>query len=158
MVSAQAATDLTFRRHAQDLRETWQAKVLAAATGKLGAVVLSVLAHNFDDEMPVLLRVVFPGFTSITAPFLMSAGKIAKTSHVCADVCRRDGEIVKMAILFRNTLELQSEMRRLADRVKLSDRDRNALFGAVKNWLVCDYRLDPTMDPKDPDARRLVAN
>lgn len=136
----------------------WQAKVLAAAQGKLGAVVLSVLAHNFDDEMPVLLRVVFPGFTTITAPFLVSAGKVAKTGHVCADVAKRDGEIVKMAILFRDTLELQSEMRRLADRVKLSDGDRNALFGAVKRWLVCDYRLDPTMDPKDPDARRLVVN
>lgn len=136
----------------------WQAKVLAAAQGKLGAVVLSVLAHNFDDEMLVLLRVVFPGFTTITAPFLVSAGKVAKTGHVCADVAKRDGEIVKMAILFRDTLELQTEMRRLADRVKLSDGDRNALFGAVKRWLVCDYRLDPTMDPKDPDARRLVVN
>lgn len=136
----------------------WQAKVLAEAKGKLGAVVLSVLAHNFDDEMPVLLRVVFPGFTTITAPFLISSGKVAKTGHVCADVAKRDGEIVKMAILFRDTLELQTEMRRLADRVKLSDGDRNALFGAVKRWLVCDYRLDPTMDPADPDARRLVVN
>lgn len=152
------ATDLTWRRHADELRQTWQGKVLGAAQGKLGAVVLSVLAHNFDDEMSVLLRVVFPGFTTITAPFLISAGKVAKTGHVCADVAKRDGTIVKMAILYRDTLALQSDMRRLADLVKLSDRDRNALFGAVKNWLVCDYRLDPTMDPKDPDARRLVVH
>jgi hypothetical protein len=58
-----------------DLMATWQARTLRAAQGKTAAVLLSVLAHNYDDQMLPLLQVVFPGFTSITAPFLSSAGR-----------------------------------------------------------------------------------
>jgi hypothetical protein len=143
-------------RHAQDLLNTWQARILRIATHKLGAVVLSVLAHNYDDAMPVLLRLVFPGFYSIKAPFLCTAGKIAKTGHVCADVVTRDGQIVKMAAIYRDTREMESAFRRLADRLKLPDSDRVEMFNAVKKWVVCDYRLDPNMDPMDPDAKRLI--
>ena len=53
-------------------------------------------------------------------------------------------------------LALRNDFRRLADKIKLSDADRVELFAAVKNWVVADRRLDPTMDPKDPDAKRLV--
>jgi hypothetical protein len=150
--------ELSPLQHADELRQSWQGRALAAASDKTGAVVLSVLAHNFDDAMPILLRAVFPGFTSIAAPFLISAGKVAKTGHVCADVARKDGKIARMTVLYRDVRALQNDFRRLADRCRLSDGDRNALFGAVKRWLVCDYRLDPTMDPRDPDARRLTVN
>jgi hypothetical protein len=153
-----AAIDLDFRRHAQDLRETWQARLLACAEGKMGAVVLSVLAHNFDDAMPVLLRLVFPGFTTITAPFFCSAGKVAKTGQVCADMVTRDGSIVKMAAIFRDTRQMEGQFRRLADRLHLTDAERVEMFAAVKRWVVADFRLDPTMDPQDPDARRLVVH
>jgi hypothetical protein len=30
------------------------------------------------------------------------------------------------------------------------------MFAAVKRWVVADRRLDPNMDPQDPDAKRLV--
>jgi hypothetical protein len=65
--------------------------VLAASSaclrgGHLGAVVLSVLAHNYDEAMPTLLRLVFPGFTSIAAPFYCSAAKVDKAGRIVADV------------------------------------------------------------------------
>lgn len=151
------APDLDFRRHYAALAETWQAKVLRAADGRLGAVVLSVLAHSFDDAMPTLLRVVFPGFTSIAAPFYCSAGKIAWSGHVCADLVTKDGQIIKMSAVFRDLRQMERKFRRLADGLKLSDQDRLELFTAVRRWVVADYRLDPTMDPADPDARRLVS-
>jgi hypothetical protein len=156
--SAPRIEDLDVRRHAQDLRQTWQGRVLAAASGPMGAVVLSVLAHNFDDAMPMLLRVVFPGFTSISAPFFCTAAKVAKSGHVCADLVTRDGQIVKMFAIFRDTKAMETEFRRLADALKLDDSDRTALFAAAKRWVVADYRLDPTMDPQDPDAKRLTLN
>lgn len=150
------AIELDHKRHADELRETWQARVLRETNNSyLGAVVLSVLAHNFDDAMPVLLRVVFPNFKGITAPFLTSAGKIAKTGSVVADVISKDGQLVKNAFIFPNTAFMQRKFREVADKLKLSDVDRLGLFAAIGKWLVCDYRLDPTMDPKDPDARRL---
>lgn len=153
-----ALENLDVRRHAQDLRDTWQARVLKHASGKLGAVVLSMLAHNFDDAMPILLRVVFPGFTTITAPFFCSAGKVAKTGHVCADIVTKDGEIIRMFAIFRSVTQMEWDFRRIADRLALTDTERKEMFVALRRWLVCDYRIDPTMDPRDPDAARLVVH
>ena len=143
-------------RLAIDLRDTWQGRALAAATGKTAAVLLSVLAHNYDDALLPLLQVVFPGFTSISAPFFCTAGKVAKSGHVVANMVTRTGRVQKDFPVYRNIFEMQNDFRRLADQTKLSDADRIELFAAVKNWVVADRRLDPTFDPKDPDAKRLV--
>jgi hypothetical protein len=169
--SVQAVADLDFRRHAQDLRRTWQAGALAQALipgeftpprDKIGMCMLSVLAHNYsdprEDALAVLLRVVFPAFKSIGAPFLCSAAKIAKTGHVMADMIARDGHIVKNQALFRSTKQMEGEFRKFADGLRLDDAEREELFAAVKRWVVCDYRLDPQMDPADPDAARLTVN
>jgi hypothetical protein len=121
----------------------------------MGAVVLSVLSHNFDDAMPALLRLVFPGFTSIAAPFYCTAGKVDKSGRVVADVVTKHGLVVKDAEVFASEEKLRDEFRRLADRLKLSDPDRIELFKCVQRWVVADRRLDPTFDPKDPDAKRL---
>lgn len=156
MVELAPATDLDHKRHADELRETWQYRVmLATAKHKLGAVMLSVIAHNFDDAMPVLLRIAFPGFTGLTPPFLSSAGKIDRAGRVVGDVVAPDGVIIRNCPLFRSVKDLETAFRQVADRLKLNDADRLGLFAAIGKWLVCDYRLDPTMDPKDPDARRL---
>lgn len=144
------------QRLAFDLMATWQAQTLRAAEGRTAAVLLSVLAHNYDEQMLPLLQVVFPGFTSITAPFLSSAGRVMKNGAIVADVVRPTGKIDKRKVIYRNELELRDDFRRLADRIKLSDQDREQLFIAVQKWVVADYRLDPAMDPKDPDAKRLV--
>lgn len=166
----QAATDpivdIAFRRHAQELRDAWQGRLLArslvlnAGSAKprdpLGACVLSILAHNFDAAMPVLLRVVFPGFVSVAPPFLVSCARIAKTGHLMADLFTRDGQIAKNQIVFRSTRQMEGALRRLADEARLNDADRVEFFEAAKRWVVADYRLDPTMNPADPDAKRLV--
>lgn len=139
-----------------DIRSTWQARTLCAASGKTAAVLLSVLAHNYDDQMLVLLQVCFPGFTSITAPFLSSAGRIMKNGAVVADRVSATGAINKKYVLYRSEIELRDDFRRLADRLRLSDQDRRQLFIAVQKWVVADHRLDPAMDPQDPEAKRLV--
>jgi len=139
-----------------DLRASWQARVLAAVGGHMGAVVTSVLAHNFDEAMPTLLRLVFPGFTSIAAPFYCTAAKIAKSGHIVADAVTRDGRIVKDAKVFENELQMRDAFRKLADHLKLNDADRIELFKCVQRWVVADRRLDPAFDPQDPEAKRLV--
>lgn len=141
--------------HAQELRETWQARALAQAEGKTAAVLLSILAHSWDEAMPVLLRAVFPNFTSIGTPFLCSAGKIAKTGVVCADMVTNNAQIVTMAQLYDSERDLEKDFRELADTLKLGDSDRVEMFAAIKRWIVCDFRLDPNFDPADPDAKRL---
>lgn len=152
------------RRHAQDLRETWQCRVLAAAAhdgeavtprDKLGMCIVSMLAHNFDQAVPVLMLAVFPSYKGLGLPSLTSAAKIARGGQVMADFIDRDGRRFKNQALFQNTTHMERDFRQLADRLKLSDGDREELFAAVKRWVVADYRLDPTMNPQDPDARRL---
>lgn len=152
-----AVESLDPRRHAQDLAETWQARALVHTQRQhIGAVLLSVLAHNYDDAMPVLLRVAFPGFQSIKPPFLCSAAKVAKSGHIVAGVINTDGSITKQRAIYRSEGCLRDDFRRLADRLKLSDRERNEMFGCVRRWVVADTRLDPTFDPQDPDAKRIV--
>ncbi len=153
--------ELDFNRHAQDLRETWQGRALREThdKGQFGAIVLSVLAHNFDDMLFRLLQAVFPGFVTITAPFICSAAKINKRGQVVADVVlRNSADVRKDYVLYSSSRYLEAAFRRLADRLKFDDDDRRQLFAAAKNWVVADRRLDPAMDPADPDARRLVVH
>src|SRR5258708_18903219 len=90
----EAIAELDFNRHVQDLRETWQGRALRATHGSfnwpgrtnMGAVILSVLAHNFDDAFFVLLKAVFPDIGGIRAPFICSAAKIRSEEHTSADV------------------------------------------------------------------------
>lgn len=149
--------DLTASKHADEMREMWQGRVLARTLDEpLGAVVMSVLAHSYDDAMPVLLRVVIPNFEGIRPPFICSAAKIAKTGAIVADVATSIGTIAKDTVIARSSASLRSTFRRLADELKLADDDRRELFGAVQRWVVADRRLDPNMDPADPEAKRLV--
>lgn len=135
-------------------RDTWQARSLAAAEGKTAAVLLSVLAHNYEDSLMLICRAIGLS-TFLPTPFLVSIGKVNHDGSVIAKVQQKDGEIEWWS-LYPSELALRDDFRRLADRLKLSDADRVELFDAVKRWLPADRRLDPAMDPKDPDAKRLV--
>ena len=145
-------------RHMRDLRATWQGRALGHATGQMAAVMLSVLAHNYEGALPVLLTIVFPGFAGVRAPFFCSAARIMQSGQVAADLVTKTGRLVKRAEVFKSELAMQDAFRRLADEIKASDRERVELFDAVKNWVVADFRLDPTMDRNDPDAKHSTLN
>jgi hypothetical protein len=144
-------------RDAELLRQSWQSRVLLHAKGQDFNVVLSMLAHSYDDAMLRLLRITFRGFYSIRTPFLCSAGKIDKWGSVYADEVTEYGRVLKK-LLYPSETHFRDAMRRLADRLKLTDAERVEMLAVARRWVVCDYRLDPTMDPRDPDAKRLVAN
>lgn len=147
---------MDFNTDVAELRETWQVRALMATQNDpIGTTLLSVLAHSYDDAMHVLMRVAFPGFTSIRPPFLCTAGKVAKTGAVVADLVTNDGNILKDFVLWNTERSLRDAFRRLADRLRFNDKDRTEMFKCVQRWVVADRRLDPTMDPKDPDAKRL---
>lgn len=145
-----------------DLRSSWQCRALAGTESKLQAVVMSVLAHNFDEAMPVLMQFAFPGFRPGHEPMrhalICSAARVDKAGRIVADVVSRYGSKTKDFVLFGSERQMQGAFRRLADMMKLDDHQRIEMFHAVQRWVVADRRLDPTMDPKDPDAKRLAAN
>lgn len=146
---------------ADELRDSWQGRMLEYVqhNEQLGPVVLSLLADNYDDTMPFLLRAVFPGATGIRSPFYCTNPKINKRGHIVADMIERDGAKTKDRVIFVTELQMQSVFRVLADRLKLSDADRQELFyKCLWHWVKADQRLDPVMDPRDPDAKRLRAH
>ena len=149
-------------RHANDLRDLWQGRVLITARGNNLLAVSSMLAHAFDDAMAIMFRVVKPPCwdverQSLKTPFLCSIAKIDKTSHIVVDVIEADGcAPTKDVVIYRSLGHFQDEMRRVADVAKLDDDERVQFFICAKNWIAADRRLDPTMNPADPDARRLI--
>lgn len=151
-----------FSNEVTHLRSIWQARALAGTEGKLNAVIMSILAHNYDEHMPVLMAVVYPDFVPGRAEMkhaiYCSAARIDKAGRVVADMINRYGVKTKDSVVFESEIQMRGVLRRLADMMKLSDADRLELFKAATNWVVADRRLDPTMDPKDPDAKRLVAH
>jgi hypothetical protein len=146
------------KKLAFDLRASWQVKTLGEAQGTAFAVVLSVLGHSFPEALPVVMHLLIPDWDGkAPGPYLISCGKIAKTGFVVADVVDpKTGAVTRDAMLYASEIALRDDMRRLADKLKLVDRDRMEFFTAIKNWVVADRRLDPTFDPKDPDAKRLI--
>jgi len=157
------AVEPLWNKHAQQLRDLWQGRALAEATGTTAAVLLSVLAHNYDPEWIVLVTLVKPitwdvANKAVRLPALCSAGRVGKTGAIVADVMHKNGTLQKQVVLYRSEIELRDDFRRIADRLKFTDRERNEMFAAVQRWVVADHRLDPTMDPKDPDAKRLTVH
>jgi hypothetical protein len=139
-----------------DLRGSWQARALVATTGAARMVMLSVLAHTLEEATITLCYAAFADFDgSLPLPALVTAAKIDKTGAVVANMCGTDGVILKDVVLFRTEIEMRDAFRRLADRMKFNDPDRIEMFKYVQRWVVADRRLDPTFDPKDPDAKRL---
>ena len=140
-----------------ELRASWQAKVLVGTRGPARAVIMSMLAHAYEHALVTLCAAVFPDFDgSMPVPYLESCAKIAKTGAVCADVRGKDGKLHADTVLFQSDIEMRDACRKLADRLKLPDDDRVEFFKVAQRWLVADRRLDPTFDPRDPDAKRLV--
>src|SRR5712692_5096895 len=117
-----------------DVKDTWQARCLLAATQWQKVIVLSVLAHNYEKTLLALCAMIYPNFDGfLPAPYLTSAARVDKTGAVVAKVMGCDG-IEKEEVLYRSEIGLRNDFRRLADRLKLCDADRVELFGAVKRW------------------------
>lgn len=139
------------------LRESWQGRALrfAANNPQLKTCLLSVFADNYDDALPFLLAAVY-GDPGVRAPFYCSNPKINKRGMIVADLIMPDGFKYKDAVIFISTLQMEATFRKLADRLKLDDGERLDLFVAVRHWVKADQRLDPAMDRRDPEAKRLV--
>lgn len=164
--AADPIIDLAFKRHADELRDSWQGRLLtrsimvwdgvARPRDVIGMCVISLLHHNFDEAMPVMLAL--HNARGWGAPYLVSAAKIAKNGAVMADFVNNRGFKFKNQSVFVDERAMEGAFRKIADELKFDDSDRIAMFDAVKRWIVCDYRLDPTMDSRDPEAKRLTVH
>lgn len=137
------------RKHAKELRDTWQARALAESKGLTQKVVLAVLFHGYLEAMQVLLRVVFPhaevarnGWTEISRPFFTGGAQILRSGKVACLMIGKVDDVPRAMVVYDSQDQLIREFRSLADRLKLSDMDRIEMMGAVAKWVVADRRID----------------
>ena len=128
-------------RHAQQLRDEWQCRLLVEAKDKNLAIVLAMLANLYYEAMEVLLRVAFPGFVQINPPIYAGFARILKDGRVVCDYIARDMSLTRNALVYDSEDELIKQFRDIADRLKFSDEDRIAMFRDLKRWVSRDERI-----------------
>lgn len=139
-----------------DLQASWQVRALRAAQGQTLMALESVLSFTYEHVILIMIETAFPWRFEPTLPCISSNPVVSKTGAVVADVIDRDHHVAKNQTIYKSEVAMQNDFRSLADRLKLSDADRVEMFKCVQRWVVADRRLDPSFDPQDPDAKRLV--
>lgn len=142
-----------------DLPGSWQVRALREAKGQTITALESVLEHTYEHILLIMIEAAFPFRArpiEPTLPCVASTVKVDKTGAIVGDIIDKEHRVTKDVVIYRSEIEMQNDFRRLADRMKLSDADRIEMFKCVQRWVVADRRLDPSFDPQDPDAKRLV--
>ena len=104
-----------------------------------------MLAHSYYEAMDILVRICWPGF-KVEPPCLTGVARIAVTGNVVCNMWATHNIMREDVEIFRNEGELIATFRGLADTLKLNDRDRRALFGAVQHWVSRDDRIAPSVE------------
>ena len=133
--------------HAQKLRDEWQCRLLAGTDETEFAVTLAMLANLYYEAMHTMLLVVFPGFKQLQLPMLTGFATIAPDGKVLCDYIDRDQVIWRQRPIYDSEDELIGAFRRIADKLKFNDRDRIAMFAALKRWVSRDMRIKPGGEP-----------
>lgn len=131
---------LIVSKHADAIRETWQSRALRASDGKLRRVVICALAKEYPAALVTLLRATFPGFVDLSRPIFTSYGSVMLDGSIVCDVVDRDGS-KKQARIYDNESRFIYDMRKLADGLKLDDRDRIEMFTVLQKWVASDKRV-----------------
>lgn len=130
------------------LRDSWEGRVLKAATGLRFAVLHAIIVAEYPQALPFLLRSVFPGFIDIKLPQLFGYARIERSGAVTCLITRTRAELAGAAPrdrvpIYASNDEMCADMRRLADRLKLSDADRTEMFELIQKWVAEDLRIGP---------------
>jgi hypothetical protein len=127
--------------HAQQLRDKWQARILAENKGRAFVVALAIIAKRWPEALEILLRVVFESFRDIGRPFIRSRAIVQKDGSVIAEVVPRIGP-PRWQIVYDSEAEMVKEFRDIADRLRLDDAERVEMTETLKMWVAADRRVD----------------
>lgn len=129
--------------HAQKLRDEWQCRLLAEANETEFAVTLAMLGNLYYEALHTMLLVVFPGFKQLQPPLLTGYATITADGKVVCDYIDRLFVLHPGWLIYDSEDALIAAFRRIADKLKFSDRDRAAMFRALKAWVSRDMRIKP---------------
>jgi hypothetical protein len=128
------------KKHADEIREIWQSRALRASTGKLRKVLIVALAKEYPAALITLAKVSFPGFVDFDLPVLLSYATIGLDGSLLCKMKKKDGTIGWVRI-YDNEDRFLYETRKLADGLKLSDRERIEMFTVLQKWVASDKRV-----------------
>ena len=129
---------------ADQVRDSWQGRCISAATGALYQVLLVSLFMEYGPAVPIWLRAIDPTFTDIREPFLCSYALIDSAGAVHANQVRTQNglTIITKEKIYESEADLVKDFRDLADKLKLSDKDRRELTVVLRKWIVADHRIN----------------
>lgn len=130
-----------FSKEAQEIRDMWQSRALAAASGTMRAVLTAVLAKEYHQAFAVIWRVTF-GDQDVPNSFIAGYGRVFPSGRVVADVMGAD-RVKRPSVIFVSKDHYTAAMRRLADKLKLKDAERKEFFEVLSKWIVADMRIGP---------------
>jgi hypothetical protein len=129
----------------EEVLQMWQSRALRAAQGKLGRVLLQGMRKEYigvtDTSWRTLLGWIFPGYNGqLKYPKLHGYARVELSGRVTC-MMLYDGNVMSRTAIYRTKEEFVSEMRKLADAIKLSDVDRAAMFALLGKWITSDLRV-----------------
>lgn len=128
------------QKHADEIRQMWQSRALKESSGKMRKVVIVALAKAYRDALAVLVRVTFPGFVDFDRPFFASYAHINIDGRIVCDMIDKDGSKRQVSI-YDSEDHFIYDMRKLADKLKLADKDRTEMFTILQKWVASDKRV-----------------
>ena len=135
-------------KSAEELAAMWQLRAMAWTlknSPKLFAILMRIMANEYTGVTHNTWQVILRGMTgSPELPghiVLQGYARIEESGRVTTMATTRAGDFFRMAI-YRTKYEYVSDMRRLADKLKLSDADRTAMFDVLKSWIPEDRTID----------------
>ena len=131
---------LVASKHADEIRELWQSKALRASSGKLRKVLITALAKEYPGALVTLMKVTFPGFVDIDLPMPLGYASIEIDGSITCEMMFKDN-VKGLARLYENENAFIYDMRKLADEMKLDDKDRIEMFTILQKWVSSDKRV-----------------
>lgn len=134
-------------KEASEVRETWQYKILfeTKGNGKEGEVIMVVLANLYYEALEVLLRMIKRRFIP---PCFTGYARIMPGGQVVCDMMKTTSLRLKNVLVYDSEDQMIGEFRKLADKLKLPDGERIAMFGALQKWVSQDRRIGAEGDRK----------
>ena len=128
----------------EQISATWQIRALREARGKLQYVLWRAMANEYTgitaNTWETLLRLINKNFKEMPLPGLLGYAMIVPSGRVVSQVVDKDYGL-RLQVIYRHKPEFLSELRRLADRLKLDDLDRADMFAVMGKWITVDYRI-----------------
>ena len=131
---------LLAKKHADEIRAMWQSRALTASSGKLRRVLITALAKEYPGALVTLMKVTFPGFVDFSRPMFLSYAHVALDGSVMCEMIDRDDNRRPIRV-YASEDRFIYDMRKLADGLKLDDKDRIEMFGVLQRWVASDRRV-----------------